>query len=676
VNALKSLEAWKTALVRFCVVVGLCSFVLLGLEGVRMSLAALAIVAAFWAMRHRPHHAEAWKVASALVSVATLMIPLLFDVAWSTAGMGLLVYLQVHRARTGSDAADDRLALLFALLMVLLASGDSRSPWLGLMLLCLVGVLPVALLVLQLYEVEAAHGARREPLGQGRRSLLLGLLGPASVLCTAAFFLVIPRLNAEVLAEYGKQDNVSGFSGELQLGELGEIKNNFEIVLRAEVTDHRGASQRGPFYFRGVSLDVFDGKRWYASESSVHPVRADPPTLDEGVASPGQLRVKVLMEPFGTDSSEGDWTGVPLFAPRDVESVYTNDAVWQDGRDGYRFGSEPRRREYVVYTRPPLQVPGTQDRPSARVLATGLQLPDMDPRVAELASQVVGDAEEPWAKVALLEQYLHDSYDYTLVPEVVDVDQPLTVFLFDSRRGHCEYFATALAVLLRHEGIPSRIVNGFYTDEFNAVGDHVVARQSHAHSWVEGWIGGRWIRLDATPAGVTSAPPGGLSSLVDAMEASWYGVVVDYDLASQLGGVRAVGRAFSPGVPDDVAPGLSPEAVGGGVMALGAGAVFVALMALLRRLVGVRSRRVRLEGVEAVHAKARKLVSRRGWSPPEALPPVEAARWVQERAGPEAGPLEELAWMHYRSRYLGDGGSMDAARRLLGELSALPRRPR
>lgn len=669
-SSLRHLEALRSGLVRSTVLVGLASLGLMGPVGLRFSLGALALVAGCWALRGRPAREDLWKISNALVSAATLVVPILFPVSWQHAGMALLVYLQVHRARTGHRPRDDRFALLFALLMVLLASGDSRSPWLGLVLLLLTGLLPVALLVLNVFETEQAHGVRREALGAGGRSTLLVLLAPASVLCTTAFFLVIPRLNAEVLAEYGREQEVSGFSGELTLGELGEIKNNYEVVFNAEVRDHQGGLQRGPFYFRGIALDHFDGNRWTAVDTSSQAIAPELPTLDEGLAGPGQLYVRILMEPFRANAGQGG--GVPLFSMSDVERVVSDERVWRDTRAGYRFDAEPRRREYALYVRPPLQVPGKSIRVPRRVRATALQLPsDLDPRIAELAHQVAGEVEDPWAKTARLEQYLHDAYDYTLIPETGNVGQPLSIFLFDSRRGHCEYFATALAVMLRSEGVPARIVNGFYTDEFNPVGGFTVARQAHAHSWVEAWIQGRWVRFDATPAGVMSPPAGGLSQIVDALEARWYGLIVDYDLAAQLSGVRSVGRALGPQEGPQESP-LPAEAVGAGVVALGFGSVFLALGLVMRRLVGARTRTRRLTGVEAVHARARKLVARRGWEVPTALPPVEAAQWLRKAAGDEAAPLEELAWLHYRALYTGQEGTEQQARDLLRALAGLP----
>ena len=303
--------------------------------------------------------------------------------------------------------------------------------------------------------------------------------------------------------------------------------------------------------------------------------------------------------------------------------------------------------------------------------AASLQLPDdLDPRVLELARRVAGEHSAPRAKVAAIKQYLRQEYRYTLVPTPTTSGQALGVFLFDSREGHCEYFATALAVMLRAEGVPARLVNGFYGGDFNAVGGFIAVRQTHAHSWVEAWMPGEgWVRFDATPAGqVAARSSGAIGLLSDALQAKWYGLVLDYDLGSQVKGVRAVGRQVAtiggPAASATAAPGV----VGAVVLVITLiGAGVLASRVSRGWLVG-RARRDR--GIAAVHRRARQLVTKKGWEVPPSMPPVEAARWLREEAGEGALPLEELAWLLYRARYASEAeaGLMPAARDALARL--------
>jgi len=652
------LQRLRRFFVRGGALVGLLSLAMLGGVGTQLALLGLALLAASWAfasagLRNR----RVWAVASALVSIATVILPILFELPWAWAGMGLLVYLQVHRACVGTRTTDDRLALLFALLMVLLACTKARSAWLGLLLLLFVGGAPLALVVLHVVDLEDGHATRRERLSAGGRAWKFALLAPASILLTAFFFAVIPRLSAEVLSEYGDKQDLSGFDEGVDLGDIGAIKDNPELVMRVTVTDSDGDVLPGPFYFRGVALDRFDGGSWSVSESYRAPERASEPALDPGdPPRRGHLRQEVLMEPVSL---------APIFAIAAIDSVYSEDLIYSDHRSGYRWDEEVRRREFVVLSNPNRAV---NDGWSNFKDPQGLALPeDLDPRIHELAERVAGDVGAPRAKADAIQRYLRQNHTYTLVPTPATSGQALSVFLFDSREGHCEYFATALAVMLRSQGVPARLVNGFYGGSFNPVGGFIAVRQADAHSWVEGWIPGEgWVRFDATPSGEVAAGSGMLAHLSDAVTAQWYGFVLDYDLQTQATGVRLVGRQFaSVGGP---AEGAAPEAVGAGVLLLSLMAGALAASRLTRRWLG--GRRERTRGVAAVHLRARRHVLKRGWSVPHSLPPVEAARWLRDEAGDGAASLEELAWLLYRARYAGEpeGELIPAARDALARL--------
>ena len=107
-----------------------------------------------------------------------------------------------------------------------------------------------------------------------------------------------------------------------------------------------------------------------------------------------------------------------------------------------------------------------------------------DPRIAQLAAQVTANAKNRYDKALATERYLQTNFGYTL-EQRSNGDEPLSSFLFDIREGHCEYFATAMAVMLRTQGIATRIVNGFHGGEYNDAADVTVVRQRNAHAWVE-----------------------------------------------------------------------------------------------------------------------------------------------------------------------------------------------
>ena len=137
-----------------------------------------------------------------------------------------------------------------------------------------------------------------------------------------------------------------------------------------------------------------------------------------------------------------------------------------------------------------------------------LQLPDqLDPRIPELAQQIAGSEATPYLRALAIERYLSTRYQYTLqLPSQPPAD-PIADFLFSRRRGHCEYFASSMAILLRTVGIPSRIITGFRGAQFNQLNANYIVRASDAHSWVEAYIpGAGWTTFDPTPAGDAAAP--------------------------------------------------------------------------------------------------------------------------------------------------------------------------
>ena len=136
-----------------------------------------------------------------------------------------------------------------------------------------------------------------------------------------------------------------------------------------------------------------------------------------------------------------------------------------------------------------------------------------------------------------MEEYLLNRYAYSLELPHERAGDPLAHFLFERGEGHCEYFASAMAVMLRSEGIPARIAAGFYGGVYNPLTGLQVIRSSDAHSWVEAYIERYgWLTFDPTPPVSDMAAGGWLTYWLvwDAVESSWTNWVLDYDVNSQL----------------------------------------------------------------------------------------------------------------------------------------------
>jgi len=183
-----------------------------------------------------------------------------------------------------------------------------------------------------------------------------------------------------------------------------------------------------------------------------------------------------------------------------------------------------------------------------------LELPSsLDRRVADLAAEITKGKLNRYDKARAVEQYLHTQFGYTLELKAGGPD-PLADFLFNVREGHCEYFATAMAIMLRTQGIATRVVNGFHQGDYNDTVDTYVVRQKNAHSWVEVYFPKEdaWVKFDPTPPAGQTAPSAtagftaSINKYLEALETYWIQYFVAYDNQEQ----RTLARSMRSGFTD------------------------------------------------------------------------------------------------------------------------------
>ena len=171
-----------------------------------------------------------------------------------------------------------------------------------------------------------------------------------------------------------------------------------------------------------------------------------------------------------------------------------------------------------------------------RILNRYLQLPKVDPRIVELARSVTANSRTPYDKARTIESYLQQNYGYTLeLPTTAPAD-PLANFLFERRQGHCEYFASAMAIMLRTLGIPTRVATGFRIGEFNDLTGSYIVRARDAHAWVEVYFPNQgWTTFDPTAYSPVNNGTllGRLRLYADAMNEFWHEWIVNYDFTHQ-----------------------------------------------------------------------------------------------------------------------------------------------
>ncbi|HWZ53385.1 MAG TPA: DUF3488 and transglutaminase-like domain-containing protein [Candidatus Acidoferrales bacterium] len=368
----------------------------------------------------------------------------------------------------------------------------------------------------------------------------------------SAFFFVIPRFTAGYMSAISIQPTLmTGFSDSVTLGAIGKIKQNPAVVMRIKVEgDPARASE---VHWRGIAFTDFDGRRWFTPNHDptvVAPNGEGVFLLMGAMPSRGEyypLRYTVLMEPIASDAL---FVALKLV---DVRGRFSNETERPDGSKHSGFLvydktgslSNPLHNEtkirYQADSLLPLIPPSELRQASTDYPEVNkrlyLQLPALDPRVAKLGAQITAGATNPYDKAARIETYLKTKYGYSLDLTDPHGKDPLSYFLFDRRAGHCEYFASAMTILARTQGIPARYVTGFLPGEYNDVGGDYIIRASDAHAWVEVYFPDYgWITFDPTPP--ATARRGGLLGRLamywDWFQFAWGEWIVNYDFVHQL----------------------------------------------------------------------------------------------------------------------------------------------
>jgi transglutaminase-like putative cysteine protease len=352
-------------------------------------------------------------------------------------------------------------------------------------------------------------------------------------------FLIAPRSGAAALTRSGGGlSSFIGFSESVTLGQIGTLKQDDGLVMRVRVVDQTPRELR----WRGVALDEFTGKAWKKSAQA----RQNGPVDEKGglfrfdtVRSIDRLtRQTFFLEPLESPV---------LFAAPRVVGIQGDLPFVRIDAEG---SIQSRRRDFerIMYTaisdtnEPRMDELRADRNPYPISFYRYLQLPDyVDPRIESLATAIVlrANASNRYDTAKAIETHLQTQYAYTLEMKAGGPD-PLSDFLFNVKTGHCEYYSTAMAVLLRTRGIAVRVVNGFLPGEYNEAAGAYTVRQSDAHSWVEVYFPetDAWVTFDPTPsAGRVEPVRTGLSAQLqkyaEALELLWFQYVVGYDKQEQ-----------------------------------------------------------------------------------------------------------------------------------------------
>jgi hypothetical protein len=376
-------------------------------------------------------------------------------------------------------------------------------------------------------------------------SITVGIL-----ILTAGLFFLLPRTaDAAFSRLISQRMHLPGFSNQVDLGELGKIETSSRPVMHIRVYGHFPAGLK----WRGETLPDFDGKRWFNPDrerDAVEVIQGEAELVAPADRYPGpRLNYQVQYDDLDTDAL--------FFAGMPETVVLHSRRLYRTGDGGVRLGHPPppgfHYDAYSLLEEPP---EGAGARYPAPLLPLAsreryLQLPQIDARIPWLAQRMTEGSTSDLERARAIESGLRLHYGYTLELPKREPADPLANFLFERRKGHCEYFASAMTVMLRTLGVPARLAAGFQSGVYNPITELWLVRASDAHTWVEAWVPGRgWTTFDPTPPDPNTAGFGFMSRIglyLDTADTFWQQWVVGYN-AGQQGSLadrieQGVGRA-------------------------------------------------------------------------------------------------------------------------------------
>lgn len=698
-----------------------------------LGTASIAIAMFAWWLTEQaePKPVPAVIVNLAVVAVLWYAVMRAFDRGVTVSDISeLIIMVQLIKLFDRKSARDHAQLLLLSIFLSIGAMLTSNTLATGLVLIVYVPTIILAVMLFQIYagieraldlsRPEREKFAQPAPLASvgSRFGMHLGRIAAFATLgglaASVVVFIVIPRgVGAEVLGQWGNPSmgSVTGFTDRVRLGSGGLISQSSVPVLDMAVEDKDGQHLGGAglvYYLRGAILDKYENGQWSRSDETRQSGQWT--TVPVGHEFPLSRRdgIEVIQRIlFRNAVSDGQ----PLFASwrpswilfEQRADIQSNQHDWslrrrgQPGRVSYSIGSVVAEQNRTPHEeRSPAQFPsrvvhqlteevlrehGVEPNPALR--------PVMDDRLAAFA----------------IRSFLHNNYRYTLdLAEPQGNQDPIEWFLVDEQAGHCEYFASAMAVMCRSVGVQARVVTGYVAVEFNPASLHYVVRESNAHAWVEVELSkGIWREMDPTPPSdlqqIHAPALGSLAKArrwLDALTYAWNSSVVGFDESKRsafLGGKPILGRLFAQDRGFD-----SIERQDSGLGAIGraasiGGIAFVIVVVLgmggaegvarIRKL--YRRRRQFMAAAAAdpefplrqsqarFYAEMLQVLSRNGLAKPESRPPLAHAVILIQNEPQVGQEVSFLVRMYYKLRYASELLSDEELREVHEALGRLKR---
>ena len=480
-----------------------------------------------------------WGLLLVILLYLLFHLPILNLVSW------FLIYLIYTRFIYKTEFNDYLFGYLIAIICLLIGALYVQGLAFGIVFISFYLVLSWCLIS---YHLMAEQVGNRSPpqffKNRGKNEILnKSLIGWStglvlmSFIMTAAIFITFPRLGLGFIALQTSSSPITGFSDVVALGDVGKIKQNSAVVMRVEYTRNgKPYRPQSRILWRGVVLDHYNGKFWSSTLNNGFNLSNKP---GKGlslfrVSQPKEVvEQTVYMESMNIPYLFTH--GIPIFIDGNFKKLNL-DQGFVLKTVGSRSG--PRKYTLVSEISDPnrtynLELP----HPDENVFPERfLQLPQISADTKKLSADLTHSSRSTEEKALNILNHFSD-FGYSLEMKNDPDKTALDYFLFDRKEGHCEYFASAMVILLREAGIPSRLVNGFTGVEWHEWGNYLIIRQSHAHSWVEAFLPGRgWVVFDPTPPDPNTIASQSLSRMggtLDLLRMNWQRYIIRYSSRDQ-----------------------------------------------------------------------------------------------------------------------------------------------
>jgi transglutaminase-like putative cysteine protease len=533
----------------------------------------------------------------------------------------------------------------------------------------------------------------------------------------AIVFLALPRVGFGFFLKSRGGLSLAGFSDGVKLGGHGVIKDDPTVIMRVEIAAKYGGRGAPDIHWRGVAFDNYRDGQWSRTIGVAPRTRQTletwgrprerrtllwggraMPVIEIEVLTANTVKQEIWLDPLDSDVLFGASNPRIVEYPRTARKrrlpIESNDEVRLEHGSTlhYTVYSElesPRPAElrkspsgplppgFEVYVSNSLTQMKEEPRPKRPITK----------RTRELALKITAPYTNNYDKAVAIDSYLKSNYTYTLELADPGKQEAVDFFLFDRKKGHCEFFASAFAVLAREAGIPVRQVNGFLGGEWNEYKSYVAVRAGDAHSWDEVFFpdggtfkengkvvpSGRWVTFDPTPPGDRNQLSRGgsgirarLGRILDTLKFQWSKWVIEYDLSSQLALFKSIGRALkalAKIIKDaivDAKDWLLEQWWALAIIVAGIGGIVI----WRRRRRGVLPlatagpRRARTRSTVAeIYDSVGKQLAKHGAAREVAETPHEHARRLASRGDPWADAVGELTDLYYAAEW---GGRRDA----------------